>query len=261
MGRDVPDDSGHSGQWINALMEIDSEPFYKKLKKRSREAFHILYEELKIPIYKIVYGITRDNEKTADIIQDTFIQVIKKIHQIQDIRKIKPWIFRIAVNLTLNMLNKDRRISLPGDELEAIADKITAEDFPLHQKDDPEELRFLIMDMVERLPLKQQVVFNLKYVQNFKEVEIGEMVDIPVGTVKSRLNIARSRIKQWLIEANKEAPSFDESLIKPAASVLAKDRRQGTPDRRVGLVDRRQGGSDRRHNGEDRRRSTGDRRT
>jgi RNA polymerase sigma-70 factor, ECF subfamily len=166
--------------------------------KRNKEAFHILYEELKIPLYKLVYSMIKDKEKTADIIQDTFIKVIRKIHQLQDIKKLRHWVFRIAVNSTINVLNKDKRISLPGDDFDAISDRKSANDFQLSKEDDQEEMRYLVLELVERLPVKQRIVFNLKYVENFKEQEIAEILDIPVGTVKSRLNISRERIKDWM---------------------------------------------------------------
>ena len=74
---------------MSAKDNIESEEFFKKLKKRNKEAFRLLYEEFKIPLYNVVYSMIRDNEKTADILQDTFIKIIKKIHQLQDIKKVK----------------------------------------------------------------------------------------------------------------------------------------------------------------------------
>lgn len=182
--------------------DIDSPEFYTKLQKRNKDAFHVLYEEFKIPLYNLVYSMTRNNEKTADIIQDTFIKVIKKIHQLRDSSKLKYWIFRIAVNITINQLNKEKRFSLPGDNLQTMVDKTAMNDFQVKAAgaEDPEEIRYLILELVEQLPLKQQLVFNLKYVEGFKETEIAEIADIPVGTVKSRLNIARNRIKLLLKE-------------------------------------------------------------
>lgn len=182
--------------------DISSPQFQKKLLKRNKDAFHILYEKFKVPLYNLVYSMTRNNEKTADIIQDTFIKVIKKIHQLQDVSKLKYWIFRIAVNITINQLNKEKRYSLPGDNLQTLADRNAMDDFQVKTAvaEDPEEIRYLILELVEQLPVKQQLVFNLKYVEGFKETEIAEIAEIPVGTVKSRLNIARNRIKQLLKE-------------------------------------------------------------
>ncbi len=182
--------------------DIYSSEFHRKLLKRNKDAFHRLYEEFKLPLYNLVYSMTRNREKTADIIQDTFIKVIKKIHQLQDPGKLKYWLFRIAVNITINQLNKEKRFSLPGDELQTLVDKSAMDDFQVKAAgaEDPEEIRYLILELVEQLPVKQQLVFNLKYIEGFKETEIAEIADIPVGTVKSRLNIARNRIKSWLKE-------------------------------------------------------------
>ncbi|MCP5054765.1 MAG: RNA polymerase sigma factor [bacterium] len=181
---------------------FDTSQFHQKLKKRNKEAFRLLYEHYKVPLYNIVYSMLKDKDKTADIIQDTFIKVIKKIHQLQDIGKLKHWIFRIAVNLTINLLNRDKRLAMAGDDLENITDKQTMKNFRFTSSDDPDEMRYLVLELVERLPVKQQIVFNLKYIEGFKENEIAEITDIPVGTVKSRLNIARNRLKQWLKEEN-----------------------------------------------------------
>jgi len=178
--------------------DIESPEFFQKLQKRNKEAFHILYEAFKIPLYNVVFSMTKDKDRTADIIQDTFIRVIKKIHQLQDFKKLKYWIFRIAVNLTINMLNRDKKFARGEDELAAVTNRMAVDDFHMQQGDDPEEMRFLVMELVERLPLKQRLTFNLKYVENLKETEIGEILEIPVGTVKSRLNIARNRIKELL---------------------------------------------------------------
>jgi len=183
---------------VKELTDLEPETFFSKLKKRNKDAFHLLYEEYKIPLYNVVFSMIRDNDRTADIIQDTFIRAIRKIHQLQDIKSIKYWLFRIAINLTINMLNKEKKTSLPGDELEVLSDKAAMEDFQVQPPEDPEELRLLIFELAAHLPLKQRLVFNLKYVENLKEAEIAEITNIPVGTVKSRLNIARARIKNWL---------------------------------------------------------------
>jgi RNA polymerase sigma-70 factor (ECF subfamily) len=181
-------------------LDFQSPDFFKKLQKRNKEAFRILYETFKVQLYNLVFSMVKDNDKTADIIQDTFIKVIKKIHTLQDHTKLKHWLYRIAVNSAINVLNREKRFSYSENDLEAVTEKIAMEDFHIKKEEDPEEMRYLILELVERLPVKQQAAFNLKYVENLKEVEIGEILDIPVGTVKSRLNIARNRLKQWLQE-------------------------------------------------------------
>jgi RNA polymerase sigma-70 factor, ECF subfamily len=177
---------------------IESAEFHQKLQRRNKDAFRALYEFYKIPVYSVVFSMIKDNERTADILQDTFIQAIKKIHQLQDFKKMKYWIFRIAINLTINQLNKEKKCYLLGDDLDLITDKTAVADFQVKGVEDFGEMRDLILELLDRLPIKQRVVFNLKYVEGFKESEIADIVDIPVGTVKSRLNIARTHLKIWL---------------------------------------------------------------
>lgn len=180
--------------------EINSEEFFKKLKKRNKDAFRILYENLKVPLYNLIFSITKDNDQTADIIQDTFIKVIKNIGQLEDVKKIKYWVFRIAINLSINALKKDKKFSYAGDDLEAIAAQMAPSFFAVKPKkpEDVEALYYSIQEQVARLPLKQRLVFTLKYGDNLKETEIAEILDIPVGTVKSRLNVARGKIKDGI---------------------------------------------------------------
>ncbi|MCP4217901.1 MAG: RNA polymerase sigma factor [bacterium] len=174
--------------------------FLQKLEQRDKESFKILYEKFKVPLYHLIHSILKDKEKTADIIQDTFIKAIKSIHQLEDGKKIKYWIFRIAVNLSLNAIKKDHRLSYAGDDLELIADQSVSKKFRLKGSEDLEARNYFIRKQVEQLPVKHRLPFNLKYVQGLKETEIGEILEIPVGTVKSRLNAAKSKIRKLLEE-------------------------------------------------------------
>lgn len=183
-------------------MDITSEEFFTKLKKRNTEAFHRLYEEFKVPLFSLIFAIIKDRDRTADIIQETFIKVIKNIQQLEDIKKIKYWIFRIAVNLTMNILKRDKRLSYAGDDLEAIADQFVGEEYPRYKDEGFEELYYNVSLEVARLPLKHRVVFIMKYIRNLKETEIAEILGIPVGTVKSRLNVARNKIKNSIENSN-----------------------------------------------------------
>jgi len=176
---------------------LETPEFFKKLQKRNKDAFHILYQHYKVPLYNLVFSMLRNRDKTADIIQDTFIIIIRKIHQLQNISGLKQWIYRIAVNETLNLMHRERKFSFSGDNLEPAVDKLAMDNFMVSEADVTEARHYILLELVERLPLKQRVVFNLKYVEGFKEPEIAEITDSPVGTVKSRLNMARNRIKEW----------------------------------------------------------------
>ena len=182
--------------------EIKNDAFFKLLIKRDKASFKRLYELFKIPLYKIVNAITKNDEKTADIIQDTFIKAIRKISQLKDIEKIDFWIYKIAINLTLNSIQRDKRIFFTEDRIDSFVDRETADQYVKIESSQSQENYFLLMELIEELPIKFKIIISLKYIENLKEAEISEILDIPVGTVKSRLNIARTRLKKLLHEYN-----------------------------------------------------------
>lgn len=166
---------------------------FSQLLSRSPDAFKQLYQEYKAPLFNLVYSFLHDRDRTADIIQDTFIQAMKNIRQLEEPHKIKHWLFRIAINLTINFLKRERRIDWAGDALEQILDREMSLNAP--EGRDPGELFYLVSLEISSLPLKQQAPLIMKYMQNMKEAEIAEILDIPAGTVKSRLNAARAAIR------------------------------------------------------------------
>jgi len=180
--------------------DIKNEDFFKKLLKRDKNSFKELYERFKIPLYKIIFSMIKNDEKTADIIQDTFIKAIKNIEQLKNINSIDYWLYRIAINSTLNTINKEKKMLFKGDMIGNISDKKTADTFIKVDNDTKEDNYYLLLELIDELPTKYKLIITLKYIDNLKEVEISEILDIPVGTVKSRLNIARKKLKKLLAE-------------------------------------------------------------
>ncbi len=180
--------------------DIKNEIFHKKLLKRDKPSFKKLYETFKIPLYKLLFSIIKNDEKTADIIQDTFIKAIRKINQLKDINRIEYWLYRIAVNSALNLLHKEKRLLFKGENIDLLSDKSVAEKFLRFRNNNKEDNYYLLLELIEELPLKYKIIITFKYIDNLKEFEISEILNIPVGTVKSRLSIARNKLKERLAD-------------------------------------------------------------
>ncbi len=176
--------------------EIKTDEFFMKLRKRNKEAFRILYEKFKIPLFNLIYSLTKDKEVTADLIQDTFLKIIRNINQLKSIDKVEFWIYRIATNTTLNYFKKNNRYI--GYEFDF--ENLSNEDSSIDEIDKMiEDANYnKILDLIDQLPLKQGLVFSLKYIENLKEKDIAEVLNVPLGTVKSRLNTARNKLKRLL---------------------------------------------------------------
>jgi len=180
--------------------EIKNEIFYKKLLKRDKSSFKTLYELFKIPLYKIIFSIVKNEEKTADIIQDTFIKAIRKIDQLKSINSIEYWLYRIAINSSINIIHKNKKLSYSGEMIGHLSDQNTADNFIKTKNNKKKDNYYLLLELIDELPTKYKIIISLKYIDNLKEVEISHILNIPVGTVKSRLNIARNKLRTALTE-------------------------------------------------------------
>lgn len=87
-----------------------------KFRRGNKKAFEQVYNLSERYIYAIIYRIVRDNDKTADLMQDTYIQIYRKIHTLKNVEAFFVWAGRIATNNTLRFIQKDSREVLLDEE-------------------------------------------------------------------------------------------------------------------------------------------------
>jgi RNA polymerase sigma-70 factor (ECF subfamily) len=150
-------------------------------------------------IYKVTYGFTRSHADADDLSQETFIRAFRSIGGFDERYQLYTWLRKIAVNLCINHLNRQKRFRLvPLPQGDGEADAV---DIPDPRSDvDTSGLRRDLDRALTRLPADQRTVFVLRVDQEMSYNEISEMLKIPVGTVMSRLNRARERLKELLKE-------------------------------------------------------------
>jgi len=134
-----------------------------------------------------------------DIAQETFVRAYRSIHSYDERFRLYTWLRRIAVNLSLNHLKRSSRLRLVplplGDGEDGGAD------IPDPRSDcDTSGLRHDLGQALARLPADQRAVFTLRVNEEMSYGEISEALKIPVGTVMSRLNRARTRLRELLRE-------------------------------------------------------------
>ena len=168
-------------------------------------AYRGLVEKYQTRIYQVVYGIVRNTEDARDITQDAFVKAYKGLPKFRLESSFYTWIYRIAYNLAIDLTRKQKRRQTTGDFDETIATK-DADGALLeqHHRDNPrkvverKELYKLIMDALEKLPDEQKQIILLREVEGMSYKEIGEVMDIPEGTVMSRLYYARKKLQKIL---------------------------------------------------------------
>ncbi len=164
-------------------------------------AFEILILKYQSQVFYTALNIVKNKEYAEDICQDAFLKAYEKLDTLHDKDHFYSWLKRIAVNLSLNHYEKDKRVVDVEDENDDVDyfERLTTgecpEDFIIK-----DELRKYVRFFVDALPERLRTVVILREVEDLSYEEISEMLHIPLGTVRSRLFNARQIVKERLIK-------------------------------------------------------------
>ena len=162
-------------------------------------AFTVLVERYQTRLLNFIYRTIGDRDRAEDLVQEVFIRVYRHLHRFDRSKKFSTWVYTIASNLAKNELrNRSRN---PLVLFQTIQGSTEDEDRPLQFEDTtarPDDLyrkrhlRELVEDTVAKLPEHHRQVFVLRELEGKSYEEIAEITDCNLGTVKSRLNRART---------------------------------------------------------------------
>lgn len=175
----------------------DEAQLIARAKEGDIEALEALYEQYKGSIYRAALAITRDQVAAEEILQDTFLRAFRHIHHVRDGAPIAPWLHRIAINLSYTWTTKQARWVT---SLEEAVDRLVAapRNSPEHAMEQ-HELQQVVREVIDKLEFRQWATIVLFYLEEFSVVEIAEIMDCPVGTVKSRLYYGREKLREALL--------------------------------------------------------------
>ena len=152
------------------------------------DAFEAFFVRYRTPIYRTAYGLTGDAQAAEEILQDTFARAYQRRHILRPDVSPLPWLHRVALNLCYSRLGRRRLPSEPmGDSVIGLVRDLAAE--PAEHAEQ-QELRRIVRDGVARLPPKHQSVVILYYLHGLSLQETAVLLDVRLGTVKSRLHYA-----------------------------------------------------------------------
>lgn len=191
-----------------ADVEYGDEDLLVRLRNGERELFGAIVRRFQREVYSYLLRYTGDPQLAEDVFQNTFLQIYLKIEQYEPGRPVRPWIYRIATNQAIDLLRSNKRHQAASLEqthqngpegVSSLLDMLPeTEGGPV---DDllREESRERIRAFVAELPEILRSVVILAYYQEMKYADIAEILEIPVGTVKSRLHNALQRLqKAWM---------------------------------------------------------------
>ncbi len=165
--------------------------------QHKEKAFRALITLYKERLYWHIRNIVKTHDDADDVLQNTFIKIYKNIHNFKGDSKLYSWMYRIATNESITLLNKNaKRLQITSEEVQQLAINNLTSDVYF----EGEEIQLKLQKAIATLPEKQQLVFNMKYFEELKYKDISEILETSEGALKASYHIAVKKIESYLID-------------------------------------------------------------
>jgi RNA polymerase sigma-70 factor, ECF subfamily len=171
--------------------------------KGNQNAYSDIVDLYQHKLYQICYRMLGNKQEAEDITQEAFIRAYINLHTFDQKRKFSTWIYRIATNLCIDRIRKKKPdyyldAEVAGTEGLDMYSQIAIDEALPEEQLEKMELQDRIQYEISRLPEKYRSVIVLKYIEELSLQEISEILDMPLGTVKTRIHRGREALRQQL---------------------------------------------------------------
>lgn len=182
--------------WPTALVTDDQHAFdtLKRCREGDVEALGVLFELFGDRVYRLCLNILGSPADAEDATQEVFLRIFHKAGTFAGRSRVATWIHRLTVNFCLNQLKSRKRRTLQSLEALPQVEPVTLVDGSraMEQRETVSQVRGILA----RMPEEARTIFLLREVEDLSYREIGEILDLPLGTVMSRLSRARDKFRQ-----------------------------------------------------------------
>jgi RNA polymerase sigma-70 factor (ECF subfamily) len=174
-----------------------------RVQKGERAAFDLLVRKYQHRVAKLIARYVRDRSEVEDVAQEAFLRAYRAIGAFRGESAFYTWLYRIAVNTAKNYLESQGRRP-PGTDLEVEGAEQLDSAEPLRDSATPErqllteEIASTVRRAIEALPADLRTAITLREIEGLSYEEIAEVMDCPIGTVRSRIFRAREAIDREL---------------------------------------------------------------
>jgi len=190
-------------KFTKSQSDVSDEELIRRFQEDDFAAYDIIVHRYKDQLLNFVYRFLNNTEEAEDIVQETFLRLYRNKHAYRQIAKFSTWIYTIAGNLAKTELRKRKRRKVVSISDIGFDDKeYEIEDHMANteQVANSNLTEKIIQDAIDNLPMRFKQVIILRDIQELSYEEIGSILHIPLGTVKSRVNRARLKLQSKLKE-------------------------------------------------------------
>lgn len=145
-------------------------------------------------LYWHIRRLVVDHESAQDALQNTFIKAYQNFHQFKQDSQLYTWLYRIATNEALQILNKMNKMKKSDENAEYHLQTLVAD----NSDTTAEEIQVLLQKAIHSLPEKQKLVFTFRYFEDLPYEEISKILDMSVGTLKTNYHYAKQKVEEYI---------------------------------------------------------------
>ncbi len=158
-----------------------------------KKSFSDIVSQYSEPLYWKIRHIVLNHDDANDILQNVFIKAWKNIDDFQNRAKISTWLYRIAINESLDFIRKQKSTAvIESDADNNIANRLIADEYF-----DGDKTVAMLQQAIATLPEVQRVVFNLRYYDEMKYSEMSKILNTTEGALKASYHIAVKKITEY----------------------------------------------------------------
>jgi RNA polymerase sigma-70 factor (ECF subfamily) len=164
-----------------------------------REAFSLLVEEYKAPIFNLAYRMTGNREDAGELAQETFVRAFTKLIKYQSEQRFFTWLYTISLNVVKNHLRRQSlwgRLVAGSVSVAAIPDQGSNQEKDLLAKEEQQQLQ----DALLKLPHGQRAALVLRYYEDQSFADIAQICGLPENTIKMRVYRALEKLRAVMEE-------------------------------------------------------------
>lgn len=179
------------------MSQAQDRELISRLQRGDQDALGELYARHQGLVFRTALAVASDPEVASDLLHDVFLRLYRFADQVDPERPLEPWLYRVTANLAYTYLKRRKRWLRRLQEMASwwlVKENERAADRLIVEKEDWTR----VQKALSSLPFSQRVVVVLYYINDLSIKEISAILDIPVGTVKSRLHYGRQALKKEL---------------------------------------------------------------
>jgi len=181
---------------------LSDEELMFRFRAGEQAAFEQLVNRYRNRAISVAFQYLHNQEEAKDVVQDAFVKVFQAADSFREGEKFSPWFFRILINQAINVYRRKKVVHFfslfqneSDSERNSLIDTLESENTADGAVNDTKEV---VWKGIQKIPEKLRHVVVLRDIEGFSEIETGKILNIPIGTVKSRLFHGRRKLRKNL---------------------------------------------------------------